>query len=303
MSQYFDNKELFVGPTTTQYGSHMVTTNVLKETKMKYVNIDTRFQDEYNFNSVANLNVTLPERINDAKRIRACSAEIPMSIFNISSDLKNNCFTFGENTIIIPNGNYDANGLVSVINSKIQTMIDSSINVYIISNNNVCFENRSYNNYDINFAVDSNGNFDKYNVKSKLGWLMGFRDISYTLNSNMVIYTTLVSESMINMSGPKYLYLVIDEFSRGNQNSFLSPIANSFINKNILARITVDSQHYPYGSILTANLFNGLLLSDHRSYNGKIDLQKLNIQIVDEYGNPVNLNGLDFSFCLEIEHV
>ena len=42
-------------------------------------------------------------------------------------------------------------------------------------------------------------------------------------------------------------------------------------------------------------------MSDTRYYNGKVDLQKLYIQILNEWGNPVDLNGLDFSFCLEVE--
>ena len=33
-----DNKELFMGPKTTQYGSHMVMTDVVKPTKTKYIN-------------------------------------------------------------------------------------------------------------------------------------------------------------------------------------------------------------------------------------------------------------------------
>ena len=50
MSSYFDNKELFTGPKMNQYGSHMVMTNVAKSSKIKYVNIDTKFRDEYNSN-------------------------------------------------------------------------------------------------------------------------------------------------------------------------------------------------------------------------------------------------------------
>ena len=37
-------------------------------------------------------------------------------------------------------------------------------------------------------------------------------------------------------------------------------------------------------------------------YAGNVDIQKLNIQLVDEWGNIVDLNQLDFSFCLEIEY-
>jgi len=56
---------------------------------------------------------------------------------------------------------------------------------------------------------------------------------------------------------------------------------------------------YPFGSVLVANTLNGLLLSDTRNYNGKIDLQKVNIQLLTETGSPVDLNGNDFSFCVE----
>ena len=39
MSSYFDDKELFVGPQTHQYGSHMVTTDVKKPIQTKYIKL------------------------------------------------------------------------------------------------------------------------------------------------------------------------------------------------------------------------------------------------------------------------
>ena len=62
MSSYLDSKDLFLGPKTNQYGSHMVMTNVMKELKTKFVNVDTRFRDEYNFKVTSDYNITLPER-------------------------------------------------------------------------------------------------------------------------------------------------------------------------------------------------------------------------------------------------
>ena len=53
---------------------------------------------------------------------------------------------------------------------------------------------------------------------------------------------------------------------------------------------------------MPANKKNGLLLSDTRTYNGTVDLQKLKLQLIHDDGLPVNLNGLDFSFCLEIQY-
>ena len=89
MSQYFDNKDLFLRPNTKQYGSHMVMTNVHKETKRKYVNIDTRFRDDYNDSQLANYTITLPERITDAKSIYITNVEIPNVLYNVSVAQKN----------------------------------------------------------------------------------------------------------------------------------------------------------------------------------------------------------------------
>jgi len=44
------------------------------------------------------------------------------------------------------------------------------------------------------------------------------------------------------------------------------------------------------------------LICDERIYAGKVDLQKLKVQLLNEAGIPLNLNGLDFSFCLEVLH-
>ena len=57
----FNKNQLFMEPKTKQYGSHMVMTNVQKNSKTKYINIDTQFRDEYNYMKTSNYNITLPE--------------------------------------------------------------------------------------------------------------------------------------------------------------------------------------------------------------------------------------------------
>lgn len=310
MSEYFDNKDLFLEPKVKQYGSHMVMTNVNKPTKHKYFNIDTRFRDDYDEYSNPKQtvsNITLPQRINDVKSINVCSAEIPLSYYNISASLGNNAFQIIKSdntakTIVIKDGYYNSTSLVTQINAEMLVATFSEIEFSI---NNKCSITINNNNYTFNFAIrtsmtttgdSQNDDIDKFNFKSKLGWLLGFRNISY--NSG----TTLTSEAFVDLNGPRYLYLVFDEYNNGNQNSFISPLYTSILNKNILAKIIVDNNHYEFGKILTANNFNGYLLTDRRCYNGKIDLQRLKIQLVNEIGLPIDLNGLDFSFTLEIEY-
>jgi hypothetical protein len=73
------------------------------------------------------------------------------------------------------------------------------------------------------------------------------------------------------------------------------------INKKIIARMAMNSFMFPYGSIASFTFFNGKT-TDIRSYTGTVDLLKLNIQLINENGIPMQLNGLDFSFLLKVQH-
>lgn len=285
-SSYFDNKELFTGPKTSQYGSHMVMTNVAKETKVKYINIDTKFRDEYNANTTTNYNITLPQKVNEVKNMSVTNVELPMTFYNISENLGNNSMkiTTGPNEVIlkIPDGQYTKASLALALTTPtIIFTIDIDNKTHVTAPSGSIIE----------FDIDSTGNFAKYNFKFRLGWILGFRKQSYTFTSS-----ALNSECLVDLSGPRYLYLVVDEFTgAGNQNSFLST------SKNVLARIPISLQVYPFMSVYPFHRTNGLL-SDIRSYTGKVDIQKLNVQLVNENGIVMDLNGADFSFCLRIEH-
>lgn len=325
MSMYFDSKTNFLEPTVSQHGSHMIMTNVSKPTKRKYINIDTKFRDEHGFNPAsynANYNndtnyvFSLPDRITDVKSMIVCNAEIPITYYNISSSLGNNYFQIvdlsGNNNAIItvPNGQYDSTTLPTQINNIISTSsltnkdisfsFSTSISTSTPINTTTITNTGTTHNFYINFNTDQSGNFDKNNFKSKLGWIMGYRLPSYSLPRGPT--SSIISESLYDLNGLRYLYLVIDEFGKGNQNSFVVPNYDHLTKSNIIAKISVNNKTYTFGSILPANNFNGYLLTDRRTYTGKIDIQRLRVQLVTDLGIPVNLNGSEFSFCLEVEH-
>jgi hypothetical protein len=306
MSKYFDNKELFLGATTTQYGNHMVMTNVMKPGKTKYINIDTRFKDDYETDVLSKHTIHLPERYTEVRNISVVNAEIPMSYYNISSTLGNNSFELIQDgateLIVVPDDEYTKDTLVAKINELITTD-----NVIAISTKTlITHTDIGSVTLTIDFTKDDKGNRSRFGFKSSLGWLLGFREPVFTFSGtalDTLKVSGLTSTALVSIVGPRYLYLVVDEFTTsGNQSSFVSPLPSSLINKNILARISISKQDYPFGSVMPANLNNGLLMSDIRSYTGKVDIQKLNVQLVNEFGNVINLNGDDFSFCLKIEH-
>jgi hypothetical protein len=63
----------------------------------------------------------------------------------------------------------------------------------------------------------------------------------------------------------------------------------------------LENRGFPYGSLLPANLFNGLLVSDTRNYREPNKMKKLKIKLLNEYGYVMNLNGFDLSFLLILE--
>jgi hypothetical protein len=328
-----NNNELFMEPKTTQYGSHMVMTNVNKNTKTKLLNIDTIFRDEYNYNDNSyfnttlpdkyKYNITIPERITNVKTMKIKSAEIPLTFYNIASNLGNNSFVLcvyyksvllNNLTVVVPDGHYPTiaslftaiNIIITPQNIQLGLNAENTVNFTLINPNfDSSTSQNAFNNFNIQFSSQ-----DKYSFKNSLGWILGFRNTNYTIppieiDPNIFTYLALNSEKPTVTGVPavtKYLYLAIDEFSKGVQNSFVTPAYNAFLTKNVIARISIDSTTYPYGSVLPANGFNGLLVSDNRNYNGKVDLQKLNIQLLNEFGMPIDLNNQDFSFCIEVTY-
>lgn len=296
-------------PDVVQQDNHILQTQIYKPLKKKYVNIDTKFQNSDtgygNKLGQAVFNAVLPQRITEVQTLSVKCMEVPYSFYNFSQALQNTFFTFQWNngaitTVTIPDNNYSTpSSLITAVNTALSTL-DPSLNITLSANGAILQNNHNTGSVVFTFDIDPKGNYDKNNFKSKLGWELGFRTIKYTIAPN----STKTSESFININTVKYLYLAIQENpNQGNPNSFVCPLFQSYINKDIVARISIDKNFFPFGSVIDANYNNGYLLSDKRTYHpGKLALQNLQLQLLTDNGTPVNLNGQDFSFIMELEH-
>jgi hypothetical protein len=147
--------------------------------------------------------------------------------------------------------------------------------------------------FSIDFRTDINGFEDLQDpIQMKLGWLMGYRKGFYADD------TTYTSESFVDLSGPKYLYLVVDDFNNSVNDGFYGAFRTSILNKNILARISIQGNGT---NIISQN--NLSLITTPRQYFGPVDILKLHIQLLDEYGRILNLNYTDYSFCLTFQTI
>ena len=244
--------------------------------------------------------------------LQLSALELPNSFYIISQIYGNNFFVLeivDEEPLIvtIPDGNYDYISLQKFINHFLSIQTGSYQNIQFLADVNtpsgtgdrwgsakmVVGSTNGITDFSINFVTDRYGNDDKQTpLPLKFGWLIGFRDGYYENN------TTYVSEGVINLLGPKYIYLAVDDFNNSVLDGFYGAFTSSIINKNILARISLQGNVFDF---LSKDNFN--LITTPRQYFGPVDIQKLQIQLLDEYGRILNLNNMDYSFCLTFQTI
>ena len=98
------------------------------------------------------------------------------------------------------------------------------------------------------------------------------------------------------MGPSRYIYLVVDDYNNNVNNNFYSAFNSSILNKNILARISLQ----PVLAFETFAQNNLNIVTTPREYFGPVNIKNINIQLLDEYGRIMDLNFMDFSFCLTL---
>ena len=301
-SYYYDVLE----PSVQQQGSHMIMKNVSKTLKEKIVNIDTKFRTDYDYTSYATVNTVFGEKLSEVRSIEVVSMDIPITFYNIHGN--NDCISDGNNYLRIKNGgtskiltltpNYYASStsLSTEINTQLVNLGLSADISYSVVNNKSYFKSKT-TTYSLATNVDICGNPYEQNNQNNLGWVLGFRDTSYNITTS----PGLTSESNVNLKTPRHLFLALNEFSQGNSNSFVSPLEKTNQSKNIIAKISLPST-VGFGDTLCANKANGLLVSEVRKYLEKVNIQRMNLQLLDDTGRVIHLNGADFSVCLRMVH-
>jgi hypothetical protein len=276
------------------------------------INIDTRFRDNYYGSQASNFHVDLPLKLNGVVSLQLSALELPTTFYVISKTFGNNFFVLkiDGNTplmVTIPNGDYDYLSLQSYINTFLTSTGLPYSNIQILTDINTPQGQGNYagsgrmifgsidgtQKFSINFLTDVYGNDDRQTpLPLKIGWIMGFREGYY---ENALTY---VSEGIVNLIGPRYIYLVVDDYNNSVNDGFYAAFNSSILNKNILARISLQGSVF---NILSQNNLN--LTTTPRQYFGPVDIQKLNVQLLDEYGRILDLNNMDYSFCLTFQTI
>jgi hypothetical protein len=295
----------------------------------KFLNIDTRFRSNYYTTPSSNFQLDLPLRLYRVVSLELSAIEFPTTFYSISKIFGNNFFAITINNIkqiiIVPDGDYTNKGIQSYLNEKMASYahnIDPSLRIFqyiyftidnidgngsgkMIVSINEDYYGREQNsetdldldlpffNFSLEFNTKINGEDDKSTpLPVKLGWLFGFRAGEYINNH---IY---VSEGVVDLKGLRYIYLVVNDYNNNMYDGFSCAFNSSLLGKNVLARISLQGNLFT--NISQTNLS---LLTCARQYFGPVDIQKFQIQLLDEYGRILNLNNMDFSFCLSFQTI
>lgn len=273
----------------------------------KNLNIDTRFRDYTTSTNPSDFILALPQKVQKVVSMQLSALELPMTFYNISHKYGNNHFYLEVTTniagvhainVVVPDGNYTNVDLLQDINGQIvSSAFDLSFNIDLNENRSgtgkviITSAGKSGNvvtNVKLDFIRNPGSQTD---ILNKLGWHLGFTKKIY---DGAVTY---VSETMPDSNRVRYLYLAIDDYNNSVNNNFTSAFHKSVLSPNILARISP-------GSVESFGLFIGNeinMITEPRKYFGPVDIQKLHIQVYDDMGRVVDLNGANFSFCLSFK--
>lgn len=291
---------------------------VKKEDRSIILNIDSRFRENYYVSRSSDFHVTLPMKIESVVSMELAAIEFPpTAFFAVSKVLSNNYFyvSAGSSTsgdletlkVVLPDGNFTPSeatvSIVDILQQQSSSTYLQYIDFFVAETANktggsgqiIAGVSEDYPFsapfiFTIDFQAGEDGNDDPSTpLPLKLGWKLGFRNGKYTGNS---AYT---SEGVASLSGASYLYLAVNDYNNYS-NTFFSAFNQSLLNKDIIARIAVQSSRN--SAITYSNIGR---ITTPRQYYGPVDVEKMQVQMLDEYGRILNLNNMDFSFVLKFK--
>ena len=313
------DREKYLNPVET-YPTNIARSN-LNKLKRKVITqtivLNSLYREDYANTISTDFTINLSNYFKNVLSIRLSSLQLPNVIYCISQSNKNNALyiseqgTGVEGVIIIPDGNYDITSFVSVLKTQINYQLNTTnfLVTQDIYTKKITISN-NINNFTMNFAKDYvpntdntlttdyiiNKNYKQYECVDisepykRLGWVIGYRKIVYIGEYS---YET---EGLYNSSFTNYIYFVMNDFNYSQSQNIIGMFAKSTIKDNILAVIPLTSDSF------NICFDNGAdFIEKKREYFGPVNIQRLKIQLYNQYGEILDLNNMDFSFSLELE--
>ena len=139
------------------------------------------------------------------------------------------------------------------------------------------------------YGSDKYNEVNNINKQNTFGWLLGYRHKKYT---DKMYYT---SESIMDIIGPRYLFLVLNDGNDSNTNSNFFSASGTGLPADTIARISLKGAAF---SIQSQNDYS--VYTEPRYYFGPVTISRIRVRLMDEYQRILDLNNNDISFTLRM---
>ena len=217
-------------------------------------------------------------------------------------------------TIVIPDGNYNSVELINELQILLDANMRNTYGIFITVSLNAVNAKVTFTNNGVTttpltatsvptqsakpFVLDflSVPCFKHRLHNFGLGYNLGYRQKSYKSSksdmtaSGLTIYS-IEADACLDVVGDTYIFLAMNDLHTVEQktnDNYLQVLAKIIVREDKYAVIYDDG---------------GTLLSNEIIFPSPVDLSVLNIQLLDAFGEVIDLCGMNFSFSLEITEV
>jgi len=212
----------------------------LKNTIQRFINLDSQFRLNPSINT-SEYTLDLSDILKDVLSLRLFSYQIPNTWYAVDT---NTCFWIVDGTLVsaisVPRGNYSPAEFVDAlitaftnsgfIFTSVPVSYNASSGKIILSlsggqfgDGTIITETSQIVFYDYELALQCNptcGSKSTYYLNNTIGWLMGYRDAQTT-----VLAGGNEAQAVLNLNGPKYLILVLEDYNQNHVNNGLVSIS------------------------------------------------------------------------------
>lgn len=284
----------------------------------KLVHMNTKFRNNYYNTSCCDFTYKFPQVIKNIIKMRLYSIDIPNSWYNISNYIGNTNFFIKikkrqknserivetKYEIEIPEGRWTKEELANHINRKYFYLSGSKTDLYFfkvyvdLTTSTTTFELQYPSTEDYTDAkfdlIFSGDDFIKNQTKrpiiANLGWTLGYRQAQY-----INIMNKISSEAFFDDSQNRYIFISINDYKYSRNDNNIAFLQDSVLDRDVLGKIYMKRNKFH----ISINDTDGKENLKERKYFSPVNIDKISLKLLDENGNIINLNNMDYSFTLE----
>jgi len=309
--------------------THSINTNNISgygiiSTMVNYV-FNTQLRDQYFYTTPSNCTFTLPTKFENVISIQLSALQIPNVMLTFSKIRGTNQLFIEEDVtgnkaiVIIPDGNYPANDFAIILTNAINqqvlggiprftVVVDQYTNKITITNSTYSFkmniiEKELYydcsnkEHYRLGIPDKEGADPKKPDIPpsflfNSMGYYMGYRKVQYNGEQS---YT---AEGNYDTTFTNYIYFVLNDYNNCYIDNTIGVLPNYMIKSNILAVVPITAGTFSVEFNNTADNINRT-----RTYNSPVTISKFSIQVLNQYGEILDLYLNDYSFCISVNSV